>query len=332
MINLDHVQKIVNGAAVLDIEQLTVEPGEIAAIVGAPGSGIDVLRDILIGRAQATAGSVLVNGHNPAVEHTAFSRSAGVLFADNTLYARRSARKHLTFDCRIRGLDKVQVDTALTEVGLADHADIAAQKLSPGLQRRLAFGRAILHDPAMLLLIDPFQGCDNATIELLIRQIKARAHDGAAVLTLTRDVTRLARFCRIIYVLERGRITKSREPDDDATRSLPLKIPVKLEDEVMLVNPADILFAAAHEGHSILRLRHQSEELPTQFTLNDLETRLAHRGFFRAHRSYLVNLQHVKSVIPYTRNAYSLILEDENASEIPLSRASAAALRELLGY
>lgn len=332
MINLDHVQKIVNGATILEIEQLTVASGEIAAITGPAGSGIDALRDLLIGRVPPTAGTIQINGHEPSADHAAFSQAVGVLFSENTLYARRSPRKHLAFDCRIRGLDKAQINTVLTEIGLADHADVAAQKLPPGLQRRLAFGRAILHDPTTLLLIEPFQGCDSATIELFVRQIKARAKDGAAVLVLTHDVTRLARFCKIIYVLERGRIVESHEPEDDATRSLPLKIPVKLADEVVLVNPADILFAAAHEGRSALRLRQPPRDLPTQFTLNELETRLARRGFFRAHRSYLVNLQHVKSVIPYTRNAYSLVLDDENESEIPLSRASATELRELLGY
>ena len=105
---------------------------------------------------------------------------------------------------------------------------------------------------------------------------------------------------------------------------------MRLESEVALVNPADILFASASEGRCTLRT--VTGDLPTQFTLGELEERLARRGFFRAHRSYLVNLQHVKSVIPYTRNAFSLILDDADETEIPLSKSSAAELRELLGY
>jgi ABC-2 type transport system ATP-binding protein len=73
-------------------------------------------------------------------------------------------------------------------------------------------------------------------------------------------------------------------------------------------------------------------QLPTQFTLTELEDRLVPSGFFRAHRAYLVNLQHVKEVIPYTRNSFTLVLDDPAESEIPLSKASARALRELLGY
>jgi ABC-2 type transport system ATP-binding protein len=59
---------------------------------------------------------------------------------------------------------------------------------------------------------------------------------------------------------------------------------------------------------------------------------LARSGFFRAHRSYLVNLQHVKEVIPYTRNSFSLRLDDPQNTEIPLSKSAAGELRELLGY
>jgi ABC-2 type transport system ATP-binding protein len=64
----------------------------------------------------------------------------------------------------------------------------------------------------------------------------------------------------------------------------------------------------------------------------DLESRLARSGFFRAHRGYLVNLQHVKEVITFTRSSFNLRLDDPEASMIPLSKDAARELRELLGY
>jgi ABC-2 type transport system ATP-binding protein len=336
MFELRHIQKVTGGVTALEIDELAVREGEIAAVVGSRGSGLGELRDLLIGRTQPTAGTVRVAGIDPARDHESFSRRVGVLFADNALYAHRSPRKHLVFDCRLRGLDRARIATVLSAIGLTDHADVGAAKLTPGLQRRLAFGRAVLHAPPALLLIEPFRDCDDATIHLLARQIRTRAGENAAVLIMARDVARLRQLCQVLHLLERGRIVESRKPEEDAATPLPLKIPVKLADEVVLINPVDILFAAAYEGRSALRLaggpKQKARDLPTQFTLSELETRLARRGFFRAHRSYLVNLQHVKSVIPYTRNAYSLILDDEEESEIPLSRASAAELRDLLGY
>ena len=65
--------------------------------------------------------------------------------------------------------------------------------------------------------------------------------------------------------------------------------------------------------------------------LNELEERLQHFGFFRCHRSYIVNLQKVREVITWTRNSYSLILDDEKKSNIPLSKSKMAELKAMLG-
>jgi ABC-2 type transport system ATP-binding protein len=327
---------MIDGRSAIDIEHLQVAAGELAAVIGSPGSGVDALLDLLIGRSRPTAGTVRLNGIDPASDHAGLSSTVGFLFAENALYPRRSPRSHLLFDCRLRGLPKARVTTTLSEVGLADHADVKAEKLAPGLQRRLAFGRAIIHQPRVLILAEPFSACDDATVDLLSRRLRLLATGepqqgiGTSVLVLAHDATHLARLCDIIHVMDRGRIVESREPGADQTAALPLKIPVRLEGEVALVNPADILYAAAAEGRSMLHT--VNGDLPTQFTLGELEERLSRRGFFRAHRSYLVNLQHVKSVIPYTRNAFSLILEDADETEIPLSKSAAAELRELLGY
>ena len=103
-----------------------------------------------------------------------------------------------------------------------------------------------------------------------------------------------------------------------------------MQDKVILVNPSDILYAEAEGGRACLQTA--EGRMPTQFTLSELEERLARSGFFRAHRSYLVNLQHVKEVIPYTRNSFSMRLNDPEATVIPLSKTAAGELRDLLGY
>jgi len=134
-----------------------------------------------------------------------------------------------------------------------------------------------------------------------------------------------------VFPLNQGRIVAQRRPQEiPAGATQPFKIPVKLEDRVALVNPADILYAEAESGRAGLQT--SGGRMVTQYTLNELEERLSRRGFFRAHRAYLVNLQHIKEVIPYTRNSFSLRLDDEAGTEIPLSKAAAGELRDLLGY
>jgi ABC-2 type transport system ATP-binding protein len=196
--------------------------------------------------------------------------------------------------------------------------------------RRLAFGRAILHDPAVLLLVDPFAKCDDASVSLLSKVMRQQADDGAALLIIADDTTNLTSLCDTIYRLDQGRIVDVYKPEEERRSELPFMIPARLEGKVALVNPVDILYVVAQDDRAILQTA--EGRLPTQFTLTELEKRLARSGFFRAHRGYLVNLQHVKEVIPYTRNSFSLKLRDAAGTEIPLSKSAASELRRLLDY
>lgn len=330
MIELNSLQKIVDQNLVIDIEKLAVEAGEVVAVVGPAGTGKSHLLDLLVGRSRPTLGTLRLAGVDPRADRKGFSRQVGVLFAEDGVYKTRSPHANLAFYCRLWGLPKSLAGEILAQVGMADQGNAKTQKLAPGMVRRLAFGRAILHSPQVLLLVDPFVKCDKATISLLSRLIREQADQGAAVLILAEDAAHLPPVCDTIHTLHQGRVVASYHPQEEQRAELPFKIPVRMQDKVALVNPSDILYALAQEGRAFLQTA--DERLPTQFTLSELEQRLARSGFFRAHRGYLVNLQHVKEVIPYTRNSFSLILDDADETEIPLSKAAATELRELLGY
>jgi len=330
MIEISNLQKVIEYNTVVDIEALKVQPGEMVALVGPAGSGKGALLQLLTGQTGPTMGEVRLAGLDPFSQRDAFSRQVGVLFPEDGLYQRQSAESNLIFHCRLRGLPKNRAHEVLAEVGLADRARTRVDKLPPSLMRRLAFGRAILHQPAVLLLQDPFANCDKASIPLLSNLMRQQAERKAAVLILADDTTHLGELCDTIHVLDQGRIVESYQPQEERQSNAPFKIPVKLEGAVALVNPTDIYFADAEGGRTYLQTA--DGRLPTQFTLTELEGRLARSGFFRAHRGYLVNLQHVKEVIPYTRNSFSLRLDDPAGTKIPLSKSAAAELRELLDY
>jgi len=330
MMELTALQKVVDRTLALDIEGLVVPEGSIVAVVGPVGSGKEILLSLLLGKTRPTVGEVRVAGVDPAIDRERFSRRVGVLFAQDSVYHRRSPRANLNFYRRLRGLPEGRVQQMLGQVGLTDCAETRVGKLPSGLVRRLAFGCAVLHDPSALVLVQPFARCDEASITLLNRLIRERAEAGASVLILADDAAHLRTLADAIYPLEQGRLGEASEAQEEPEVAYPFKIPVKLEGKVALVNPGDVLCAVAQEGRSYLQT--VDGLLPTQFTLTELEDRLIRSGFFRAHRSYLVNLQHVKAVIPYTRNAFSLLLDDEEGTKVPLSKSSAAELRELLDY
>ena len=329
-IEIKGLQKLIDQNLVVDIDSLTVREGEIAAIVGPPGSGKAVLLQLLIGRIGPTAGTLQVLGLDPFTERERLSRTLGVVFAEDAVYKRQSPYGNLRFHCRLHGLPRSRADEVLALVGLADQAKARVDKLPSGLVRRLAFGCAVLHRPEALLLVEPFARCDEGSISLLGNLMRQMAEDGATLLILADDSANLTSLCDTIHTLRHGRIVETRTPQDERHSDLPFKIPVRLEARVALVNPGDILYVTTEQSQTYLQT--VEGRLPAQFTLAELEGRLARSGFFRAHRGYLVNLQHVKEVIPYTRNSFSLILDDAGETEIPLSKSAARELRELLDY
>jgi ABC-2 type transport system ATP-binding protein len=328
MIEIQHLQKIVGQDVALDIPELRVEPGEIAAVVGPTDSGVDTLFELLLGRYLPSAGTIRLAGVDRA-DRSSLSRKVGIVFLEDALYKRQSSLANLALHSRLFGLGRSRAVEVLAQIGMADQAGAGVERLPSGLQRRLAFGRAILHKPEVLLLFDPFARCDEATIALLSSLMRQLAAQGTAILILANEPGRLTQVCDAVYALNRGRL-EAQESGTAASQAQPFKIPVRSEDKVILMNPADIIFAEAEGGHASLQTA--EGRLPTQFTLAELEQRLSRSGFFRAHRAYLVNLQHVKEVIPYTRNSFSLRLDDAAGTEIPLSKSAAAELRALLGY
>jgi ABC-2 type transport system ATP-binding protein len=330
VIEFRNLQKVVDGQTVLDIESLTIEPGLVAGFIGPVDSHLGVIFELLTGRERPTAGSIRISGIDPYHDRGQFSHLVGVVFAEGNLYQRQTVQSNLNFYRRLYRLPAARVQEVIGLVGLADQADAIVGDLGTGLARRLAFGRAILHQPAVLLLNEPFKESDGATVTILSGLIQGYTRDGSAILILSAEDQQVNLLADVVFRFNHGQVVDTYHPGDEQRESLPFKIPAKLEHTVALVDPAEIYFAFAQDDRTFLETGDGS--LPTQFTMAELEQRLSRSGFFRAHRSYLVNLQLVKEVIPYTRDSFSLRLKDPQATVIPLSKSAARELRDLMGY
>jgi len=330
MIRINNLSKIIKGRTILDVDDIRVNPGEINAVVGPADSGLDILLQLIIGQESPSSGEITLDGLVPIKDQNNLDRKFGVLFQENSLYPYLSVEKNLQFFASLFGLPNNTVSTTLNTIGLADQAKVKVSQLPSGLARRLAFGRVLLHHPTMLILRSPFARCDEDSLNLIKHLIQREAAHEHSILIFDEDKANLEDLCCQIYILKQGRIEQIIEGNEIQPPNLPFKIPVKLEGKVALLNPGDILYAEASAGHTLLVTK--DGQMESQYTLQDLEERLKRSGFFRAHRSFLVNLQHVQEVIPYSRNSFSLRLNNRDHTEIPLSKNSAADLREMLNY
>ncbi|HXN24008.1 MAG TPA: LytTR family DNA-binding domain-containing protein [Candidatus Dormibacteraeota bacterium] len=108
----------------------------------------------------------------------------------------------------------------------------------------------------------------------------------------------------------------------------PVKILVKSQQRLLLVDADDVIYAAINDG-TITVVAREAEGSSNYRTIEELQSVLDSDLFWRAHRSYLVNIDHIKEVVPWFKSTYQLKMNDKKQSEIPVSRAQTKRLREL---
>src|SRR5579883_271417 len=330
------LEKVIENRTALAIEQLDLDAGMIVAVIGPVGSGKSLLLRLLSGKLPLSGGCITIDGQD-INKVPAMLRHIGILFEEDLHYERFTVRGNLDFFAQLHRLPAGRVSEALEQVGMSDQAQKRLNKLSPTAQRRLAFARTLLPCPPILLLDQPTLRTDLDTQALFARLLAQAAADGTAVLLTDEDLAWAGRFCTHVVELEDGRVLsmqgvgQNQQPAPTTPeRLIPYKIPARKDDRIVLYDPGDLLYATSRDGKTILRTA--KEEATTNLTLQELETRLSGRGFFKAHRAYLVNLQHIKAIIQSTRNSYTLQLDDSQETMIPLSKQSEKELQALLDY
>lgn len=333
------LEKFIENRCVLSIDQLNISAGEVVAVVGPVGSGKTLLVRLLCGEVAPSGGSVLLDGKNIS-QNPALRRQIGVLFEEDLLYERQTVQDNLEFYCQLLALPRSRMAEVLALMGMSDQAQKRVNKLSSSGQRRIALARMLLKRPPVLLLDQPTLRTDADTQALFIRLIAQLATEGTAILLTDEDLIWAGKCATRVVELEEGRVLNSYIRDTAQEqehvqllvpeRLTPFKVPARKEDRILLYDPGELLYATSRDGKTFLRTA--TEEASTNLTLQELEQRLVGRGFFKAHRAYLVNLQHIKAVIQYTRNSYTLLLNDDKETMIPLSKQCEKELQELLGY
>jgi heme exporter protein A len=185
----------------LESVDLAIDAGEHLAVLGDNGAGKTTLLRILATAARPTSGGLEIFGLNALLERRRLRARIGFVAHAPGLYPALSATENLEFFCTLQGVDRRRVAEVLDLVGLGEVARRPAAKLSRGAQQRLAIGRAVLHDPKLLVLDEPDASLDSGAADLLARVMKGRT----AVIA-THDHALANRLCQRTLELRRGRV------------------------------------------------------------------------------------------------------------------------------
>lgn len=210
IIEVRHLVKIFGVNPVLRGLDLNIRPGDFVALFGPNGSGKSTLLRILAALARPTEGTVRIGGWDLPKEAQFVRAQLGVVSHLPLLYDTLTAEENLLFFARLYNLPvetrQARVAELLERVGLRRRARDVVRTFSRGMQQRLAIARAILHDPAILLLDEPYTGLDQDAAALLDRLLREVAVEGRTVVMTTHDLWRGHALADRIAILSRGKI------------------------------------------------------------------------------------------------------------------------------
>lgn len=188
-----------------------VQAGEFVALLGPNGAGKTTFLRILASLSRPSLGQVSVAGYKLPAQAAAVRRRLGVVSHLPLLYGDLTAEENLRFYGRMYDLENLEarIDDVLNMVGLLPRRRDLVRTFSRGMQQRLAIGRAVLHDPDVMLFDEPYTGLDQDASEMLDDVLKTVAAAGRTVVMTSHDLARAEDLATRFDVLSRGVIAAS---------------------------------------------------------------------------------------------------------------------------
>ncbi len=192
----------------LDFE---VQPGEFVALLGPNGAGKTTFLRILASLSRPSLGNVTVAGYQLPHEAAAVRARLGVVSHLPLLYGDLTAEENLRFYGRMYNISGLEprITEVLEMVGLENRRRDLVRTFSRGMQQRLAIGRAVLHDPDVMLFDEPYTGLDQDASSMLDEVLKTVAAEGRTVVMTSHDLVRAEDLATRFDILSRGVIAAS---------------------------------------------------------------------------------------------------------------------------
>jgi ABC-type multidrug transport system ATPase subunit len=197
---------------------LALSRGSALAVLGPNGAGKSTLLKVLAGLTQPSHGSVLMHGRNGRSGSPRQARSwVGYVGHATLLYPELTARENLLFAARLYGVKDPgqRADRLLEEEGLAEFSGRRAGAYSRGMSQRLAIARALVHDPEVVLLDEPFTGLDHRSTGRLGERLRALRDGGRSLVLITHDLRQASELADSALFMARGRVAHRSDEDGE---------------------------------------------------------------------------------------------------------------------
>jgi ABC-2 type transport system ATP-binding protein len=215
MLQLSGITKSYGGRRVLDDVGFTVTPGRLTGFVGGNGAGKTTTMRIILGVLARDGGEVALDG---APVTAGDRRRFGYMPEERGLYPKMRVLEHIVYLARLHGFSKAdateRATALLQELGLGERLTDNIETLSLGNQQRAQIAAALVHDPRVLILDEPFSGLDPLAVDVVAGVLQARAAQGAAVLFSSHQLDVVERLCDDLVIIAGGTIRAAGSRDE----------------------------------------------------------------------------------------------------------------------
>jgi ABC-2 type transport system ATP-binding protein len=191
----------------LDDLSFTVREGQMFGFVGPNGAGKTTTMRIVLGVLEPDRGEVRWRGR-PVDAQT--RRRFGYMPEERGLYPKMRVRDQLEYFARLHGLPAAEATSAagywIERLGVAERAEDRVEQLSLGNQQRVQLAAALVHNPEVLVLDEPFSGLDPVGVDVLAEVLADRAADGIPVIFSSHQLELVERLCEAVAIINRGRL------------------------------------------------------------------------------------------------------------------------------
>lgn len=210
MLEVRGLSKRFRGVPVVDSVSFAVRVGEITGYLGPNGSGKSTTLKMITGLMEATSGDVLFDGRPIERDLMAHKRRMGYVPEEPHLYSHLSGLEYLTMVGQLRGLPEKssaeRIDGFLRLLGLHGDRNVPISAYSKGMRQKVLLSAALLHNPQLLLLDEPFSGLDVGSALVLRSLIRELAARGKVVLFCSHELETVERVCSHVVILHRGKV------------------------------------------------------------------------------------------------------------------------------
>jgi len=210
ILSLNNVSKKFGNMPVLKGIDLDIKKGEFVALLGANGAGKTTLVKIMSALSSPSEGAVMVNGKDISKDQGSLRGIIGVISHETYLYNDLTAVENLRFFGQMYGIAsedlEARINGLLEQVELVKRADDRVSTFSRGMKQRLSIARALLHEPSILFLDEPYTGLDQHAAHAFEKVLLELDPKDTTRLMITHDINRTYKMCDRVIILDKGSI------------------------------------------------------------------------------------------------------------------------------